>query len=148
MQLDLVRDQLVAFDTSPLIYYIEEKEPFVGIVTPFFDAIGSGQFGTITSIVTLEEVLVRPFREGRRDLVERYRNILLSSAGLQIWPVNRQIAEEAAQIRANYPRIRTPDALQMATAIVTGAHYLLTNDKALPNLPNLQMLVVDDLEQA
>ena len=147
MQLDLLRGRLVAFDTAPLIYYIEEKEPFHGIVAPFFDAIGSDIFQSLTSIITLEEVLVVPFRDGRLDLVEGYRNVLLNAAGLQIWNVGQQIAEEAAHIRATYRRIRTPDALQMATAVVAGADYFLTNDKALPDLPNLEMVVVDDLAQ-
>ena len=147
MQLEPFYDRLVAFDTAPLIYYIEEKEPFAGIVTPFFDTLGSGRFQTITSVVTLEEVLVVPFRQGRLGLAESYRQILLNSAGLHVLNVTPQIAEEAAQIRATYRRIRTPDALQMATAVVAGAHYFLTNDKALPNLPNLQTLVLDDLAQ-
>ena len=147
MQLDLLRGRLVAFDTAPLIYYIEEKEPFHGIVAPFFDAIGSDTFQSLTSIITLEEVLVVPFRDGRLDLVEGYRNVLLNAAGLQIWNVGQQIAEEAAHIRATYRSIRTPDALQMATAVVAGADYFLTNDKALPDLPNLEMVVVDDLAQ-
>ena len=147
MQLDLLRGRLVAFDTAPLIYYIEEKEPFHGIVAPFFDAIGSDTFQSLTSIITLEEVLVVPFRDGRLDLVEGYRNVLLNAAGLQIWNVGQQIAEEAAHIRATYRRIRTPDALQMATAVVAGADYFLTNDKALPDLPNLEMVAVDDLAQ-
>ena len=65
-----------------------------------------------------------------------------------MYSITPQIAEEAAQIRATYRRIRTPDALQIATAVVAGAHYFVTNDKALPDLPGLQMLVVDDLARA
>jgi len=148
MQLEPLHGRLIAFDTAPLIYYIEEKDPYVEIVAPFFDSIGSGYFQTTTSIITLEEVLVVPFREGRLGLVESYRHILLSSADLQVWNVTPQIAVEAAQIRATYRRIRTPDALQMATAVVAGADYFLTNDKALPDLPSLQMIVMDDLAHA
>ena len=61
--------------------------------------------------------------------------------------ITQQIAEEAALIRATYRRIRMPDALQMATALVVGARYFLTNDKALPDVPNLHMLVLDNLAQ-
>ena len=62
-------------------------------------------------------------------------------------PVDQEIAEEAARIRAVRGRIRTTDAIQMATATVGGASYFLTNDTSLPDLPNLQMLVVDNLAQ-
>lgn|GEM_PF-3438164 len=40
--------------------------------------------------------------------------------------------------------LRTPDAVQMATAMYAGASYLLTNDARLPDLPNLKRLVLDD----
>ena len=80
--------------------------------------------------------------------MEGYRHILVGSAGLQFWNVSPQIAEEAAQIRATYRRIRTPDALQMSTAVVAGADYFLTNDKALPDLPGLEVLVMDDQAHA
>ena len=131
--------------TTHLLY--RRKRALSRYSCPFFDAIGSDIFQSLTSIITLEEVLVVPFRDGRLDLVEGYRNVLLNAAGLQIWNVGQQIAEEAAHIRATYRRIRTPDALQMATAVVAGADYFLTNDKALPDLPNLEMVVVDDLAQ-
>jgi len=93
----------------------------------------------------LSEVLVVPLRSGRSDLAERYRRLLSPVGGIEVNSITPQIAEEAAQIRSTYRRIRTPDALQMATAVVAGADYFLTNDRALPALPNLQVLVVDDL---
>jgi len=45
------------------------------------------------------------------------------------------------------PNIRTPDSIQMATAIKTGASFFLTNDVRLPSLPNLKTLVLDDLKK-
>ena len=116
-------------------------------LAPFFNAIGSGQFRVITSLITLSEVLVIPLRTSNNALTDRYRAILSPDAGVTAHKVTREIAEEAARIRAAHGRIRTPDAIQMATATVGGASYFLTNDTALPNLPNLQMLVVDNLAQ-
>jgi hypothetical protein len=41
--------------------------------------------------------------------------------------------------------IRTPDAIQMATAMHEGASFLLTNDRRLPSTSALEVLVLDDL---
>jgi predicted nucleic acid-binding protein len=66
----------------------------------FFEAVDRGRIRVATSVVTLTEVLVRPLREGRRDLVLRYGEILLSSGNFDTIPVSAEIAEHAAQIRA------------------------------------------------
>ena len=60
---------------------------------------------------------------------------------------SRILPKEAARIRAAHISLRTPDAIHLATAITSGARYFLTNDKGLPALPNLQMLLVDNLVQ-
>lgn len=54
------------------------------------------------------------------------------------------IAETAAQLRASY-NLRSPDSIQMATAIGEGASFFLTNDARLPSLPGLRVLVLDNL---
>ncbi|MEA5496457.1 PIN domain nuclease [Limnoraphis robusta Tam1] len=40
---------------------------------------------------------------------------------------------------------RSPDAIQMATAICEGASFFLTNDARLPSLPELTVLVLENL---
>ena len=58
----------------------------------------------------------------------------------------QEIAEEAARLRAAH-KIRTPDSIQLATAINGGASFFLTNDDRLPELPGLTMLVMDELKR-
>jgi predicted nucleic acid-binding protein len=54
------------------------------------------------------------------------------------------IAQEAARLRATY-NLRTPDAIQLATAIHAGATTFLTNDERLAVVPDLNILVLDAL---
>ncbi len=98
----------------------------------------------VTSIVTLLEVLVHPFRYGNTMLAREYREILLNAKHIATIPLLYEITEEAARLRDEY-NIRTPDAIQMATAIREGASFFLTNDGNLPSLPELQVLVLDEL---
>ncbi|MCC8109479.1 MAG: PIN domain-containing protein [Planctomycetes bacterium] len=55
-----------------------------------------------------------------------------------------EIAESAAYFRASY-KLRTPDAIQVATAIAMKAEYFLTNDFALADIPHLTILVMEKL---
>jgi len=135
----------VGFDTMPLIYYIEENRNYLEVVDPFFEAIDRGEFKVVTSIITLLEVLVHPVRNGDVILAQRYRDLLFDTEGLSTMILDRTIAEEAARLRASH-HIRTPDSIQMATAISEGASFFLTNDLLLPSLPNLKTLVLEHLK--
>jgi predicted nucleic acid-binding protein len=144
--LDLLQGSVVGFDTMPLIYYIEENSNYSNVVDPFFEAIERSEFRVVTSIVTLLKVLVHPIRNGDAILAQEYRDLLFNTEDLSTMEVDQGIAEEAARLRASY-NIRTPDSIQMATAISVGASFFLTNDTRLPSLPNLKTLVLDELKK-
>ena len=64
---------------------------------------------------------------------------MLKGRNFTIVPVNIQIAERAAHLR-------TPDALQVATALDAGCDALLTNDLGLKRVAEMRVLVLDELE--
>jgi len=97
-------------------------------------------------MLTLMEVLVKPFREQNEPLAQEYRDLLLHSRGLSAIAVSGEVLEEAARLRAVYTRLRPPDAIQLATAKQGGAGFFLTNDRRLPALPELPTLILDDLQ--
>ena len=79
-------------------------------------------------------------------MAEEYRNILLQSPALNAIPLDEGIAEEAAGLRACY-NLRTPDAIQVATAIRSGASWFVTNDAGLANLSEISVLVLKQLPE-
>lgn len=135
---------IVGLDTAPLIYFIEQNPTYLEMMRLFFRILNQGDFLVITSVVTIPEVLVYPLRQGNITLAQQYRDILFNSQGLTTIEVVPNIAETAAQLRADY-NLKTPDAIQMATAINEGASFFLTNDGRLPSLPGLSVLVLDQL---
>lgn len=139
-----LQGQVVGLDTAPLIYFIEENPTYLEMTDAFFEAMVRGEFRVVTSVITLLEVLVYPLRRGNTILAQQYRDILFNEEGLTTIEVSVVIAEEAAQLRATY-NLRTPDAIQMATAIDQGASFFLTNDARLPSLPRLAVLVLEEL---
>jgi predicted nucleic acid-binding protein len=139
-----LQGQIVGLDTAPLIYFIEENPNYLDVTDAFFQAMFDGEFSVITSVLTITEVLVYPLRQGNPALAQQYREILFNSQDLTAIEVFPDIAENAAQLRADY-NLRTPDAIQMATAIGAGASFFLTNDARLPSLPALSVLVLDTL---
>ena len=142
-----LRGQIVGLDTAPLIYFVEENPAYLEIVDAFFEALARGEFRVVTSIVTLVEVLVYPLRAGNTELAQQYRDILFNQENLVTVLVSPEIAELASQLRAVH-NLRTPDAIQIATAIQEEASFFFTNDGRLSPLPNLDILVLDELRNA
>ncbi len=142
---DSLRGSIVALDTAPLIYFTEENPDYIQVVDPFFEALRRGEFTIVTSTITLLETLVDPLRRRDTKIANVYRNFLFGTRGVKTVPTDRDIAEEAARLRSIYP-LRTPDSIQMATAIQMNATYFLTNDKAFPSLSTLKVLKLEKLK--
>jgi hypothetical protein len=77
-------------------------------------------------------------------LEAEYCTLLLGTAGIVPLPLDAVIARGAAELRARYA-LRTPDAVQVATAISVGCQAFLTNDRGLQRVNELRVLVLDDL---
>ena len=142
--LEELRGAVVGLDTAPLIYFIEENPAYLPLVRPFFEAVDRGELRVVTSVLTLTEVLVHPMRRGDHDLADQYRRILLHANQITTVQVSEGVAEEAGRLRARH-NLRTPDAIQLATAIRSGASSFLTNDGRLPKLAPLNILVLKEL---
>jgi predicted nucleic acid-binding protein len=142
--LNQLQGQMVGLDTAPLIYFIEQNPRHINKVRAFFVGMERGDLEVVTSTITLSEVLVHPLSQGQTALASQYRDILLNQKHLTILPVSSAIAEQAAQLRADY-KIKTPDAIQIATTLQAGAKTFLTNDHRLSVVQTLKILVLDNI---
>lgn len=133
----------VCIDSAPLIYFMERHPRFYEQARSFFGAADRNEFILLTSVVTVPEVLVHPLRCGQTALIQAYRQLFTDY--LPVVPVNSIIAETAAQLRAEH-NLRTPDALQIATAIIRKAPFFLTNDKQLSRITQLEVLVLSEMD--
>lgn len=139
---DLPEGAQVAVDTAPFIYFIERGTPFDGVAADLFlGCFGSGRNSARTSVVTLAEVLVRPMRDGRNDLIDEYSSLLQESDELTLLPITAGDAIAASELRARYG-LRLPDALQLAVAIQGGTRYFVTNDSNLKRVREIQVIVL------
>ncbi|MBU1262805.1 PIN domain-containing protein [bacterium] len=133
----------VCIDTAPIIYFIEKDNTYISIIRSLFGEIASGNIESITSTITLLEVLVHPFRNNNQTLIREYRDILLYSENLTAYEISHEVSELSAKLRAKY-FIKTPDAIQIAVGILYGADVFLTNDTDLKKVSEIKVLVIDD----
>ena len=134
----------VFLDTAPLIYYIEGGSKFQKVLDNLFGLNSRAKFTFVTSTVSLLEVLVKPLRDGRNDIAQQYRDILTKAMWNEMHDLTSDVAEVAAKFRANY-NLRTPDAIQIASALSTKSNYFLTNDAKLKQVTDINVVTLDEL---
>ena len=138
-------DKLVFVDTMPFIYHIEEHPVYVETVEAFFiGALRDKNYRLMTSVLTLGEVLVQPYRKGDEALVAEYEEIICGTDGLLVVPIDQITSRKAARLRADHS-LKMADALQLASALVNGADYFLTNDKGIAKTGLPQIVLIDNL---
>ncbi len=134
----------LALDSAPIIYFVEAHPRYDALVTAIFENIAAGKIEAITSTLTLTEVLALPMEKQQFDLCQTYKKLLTSAEHFTLVNIGNEIAEHAASLRAHY-RLRTPDALQVATAIASDCQAFLTNDKNLSRITDIQVIVLETL---
>lgn len=132
-------------DTMPFIYFVEQNPAYFKKVRMVLTQITNGNIEGVSSVNTLTEVLTLPIRLGRTDLEQAYRQILLQGKNFRLISINETIASRAVHLRAQY-NLKTPDALQIATAVEAGCEAFLTNDLTIKRVQEVKVLVLDELE--
>jgi len=61
----------------------------------------------------------------------------------RLLPISRPILERALKLRATH-RVRTPDAIHAATALIAGCTLFATNDPVFRRVSGLQAVILDD----
>jgi predicted nucleic acid-binding protein len=140
----LARVSRLGVDTAPLVYYVEDHPAYADRVEAVFRRAASNGIYLCSTVVTLTEVLVVPKRAGRADLETAYRDLLLNNDNFALLSVDVAVAERAADLRARYS-LKTPDAIQVATALENGCQAFLTNDAGLRRVADIRTLVLGEL---
>jgi len=145
----IVRDALIGItrlglDTAPIIYFVEASPQYHAHCSPFFDQIDNQAIEAFTSVILLTETLVHPLRNSDVYRLSAFRSLLLATQGISTVSLTITVAERAAQLRAVY-NLRTPDTIQVATALAIGCDAFLTNDINLKRVTELRVIVVGEL---
>jgi len=90
----------------------------------------------------MTELLVPSYRDRDEQRVDAFYGLLSTYPNLQWIAPDLETADLAAKLRAVH-RLRTPDALQAATAIRAQATGFVTNDPVFTRIEELDTAVLD-----
>ena len=123
----------IYLDTCIIIYFVENNPLYSSKIENLMKSLSNVEF--CFSSMTILETLVIPLRNKDLQLQKTYRLFFDSQKFLSI---ENQIYEKAAQLRADFSSLKTPDALHLATALHHNCDEFWTNDDRLDKIaPNL-----------
>ena len=135
---------VLCIDANIVIYTVEKHPRYSSVLRPLWSSVAAGQVSIVVSELVLLETLVGPYRAGLKQLANDYETFF-TLQGIELIPISSSVLREAAAIRANVPRLRSPDAIHAATAILHSSGNLLTNDRGFRNFAQLNVLLPDEL---
>lgn len=134
----------IGLDTSVFIYHLESHPNYLPLTQELLEGIEQGKWRAVTSVITLMEISVVPFKIKREDIAGKYEALFVNFPNLLILDINRTITRQAARLRATH-QLRPPDALQIAACLSAGAKIFVTNDNRLTQIcPLMEVVILDD----
>src|SRR5437660_827264 len=117
----------IYLDACLVIYFVEKHPTYYNVVKGLFDSLSVNDTLCFSPLVRLE-CLVIPLRENDTGLKIHYESFFKTQEMLEITAGR---FDEAAQLRAEFNSLKTPDALHIATALRHNCDELWTNDNRL-----------------
>lgn len=119
----------VYWDTQLFIYWLEDHPVHASrleLVRQRMEARGDL---LCTSVYTLSEILVAPYRRGGAELAASIRE-RLRPPGVELLPFTEAVADRCAQL-CGQQGVAAADAIHLATAAVAGVDLFLTHSQGL-----------------
>jgi predicted nucleic acid-binding protein len=119
---------LVAIDANVIVFALTGQPKLRSLARSWLSALEAHHALLVTSALSRLECFVRPHR-----LARSLEQALFTSffEGIVEVPIEEEILDLAAKIRAQGRSFRTPDAIHLASAQVVQADLFLTGDRRL-----------------
>lgn len=139
----------LTLDSSCLVSYLNDSEITSAASRSIVDGlVATGRCDAVVSTVSVAEILHLPIRSGR-EAIRLVTSLLDSLEDLQVRNADFLVAAEAARIRAE-TGIPLPDAMVIATAVLTSSQVLVTNDRRMAAasrkaVPELRVVILSEV---
>lgn len=122
----------VYFDACVAIYLVEQNQIFAPLIrTRLTEQAQTNEVVIQISDLTEMECLVMPLRMRNQPLLDKFHRWF---GEVDVLPIGRDVFRWAAQLRADFTGLKTPDAVHLAIAMHYGSDEFWTNDNRLTHI--------------
>jgi predicted nucleic acid-binding protein len=139
-----IKGKRIYVDTNILIYLFEGFEEYRHLIQEIADCVDNDEIILLTGEITIAELMVMPFRKNDSKLISLYTTALNDKDFIHLVPTTQTIYLKTAYLRATFSSMKTPDAIQVASAIEGEADIFITNDKGIKTPKEVEKIVLKD----
>ena len=139
----LLQAKKVGLDSMVFLYHFADHPQYASYTEIVFQLMEEGKLSAVTSTITVSELFVRAEEKNDQMTILAYEQFLKTLPHLEILPVDWYLARLAAKLRANYPLLRLPDALQLSAPLLRGYPVFITNDKKMKKVKEIEVITFD-----
>lgn len=140
----LFEAKICGLDTMIFIYLLEKNPRYFSLVEEIFKLIEKRKISAVTSIITPIEIISSPLLSSYPEKIKLYLEFFSNMGNLLVEDLTKDLIEETARLRRRF-LLRTPDAIQLATAIRSGAKIFLTNDEIFKKTEEIKIFILDEI---
>lgn len=127
-------------DSNAVIYAVEGEPAFRKPVLDWIRHIEDLGGSLVTSRLSRLECRSKPLRDGDDHLLASYEQVFESGA-LGLLEIDADVVERATLLRAQH-RFRTPDAIHVASAILSKVDAVLSGDSELARCTDVRVVLL------
>lgn len=136
----LRRHTKIGFDSNVLIVLVEPNIEYGKIVRAIFESLDILNKEIWTSVLTIPEVLIKPMRDRKSEIVVQYEKVLYNSP-FSFAEVRLATSRTATLLGAHY-NLASHDALILASLMEAGITGFITADKDFKGVQEVEVLLV------
>ncbi len=139
-----IEAKVVGVDTMLFIYLFENNKKYFLIVKELFYLLEKEKITVVTSIISPIEIISTPSIEEYPEKQRLYLSFFKKMKNLRIKEIDWELVEKVGYFRRKY-NLRTPDAIQLTTAIESQAKIFMTNDIKFKKVTEIPVLILDEV---
>jgi predicted nucleic acid-binding protein len=141
---DLDKKHGVVIDTMVFIYLFEDHNDYAERCEHIIGRMSEGLFTGVVTPITAAEILVKPLKQEHFAIADRYRDAIKNLPNVILPEINIEIAFMAGSLKAKYA-MPIPDMFQAAMALYFPAQALITNDRAMQRIKEIDVFLLDKM---
>jgi uncharacterized protein len=129
----------IYLDSVVVIYLVEQPAGFGQAAEARVNSFAP--FDLVSSDLVRMEAVILPRRNGDAALLADF-DAYFATQVAEFVPLDWPVFDRAATLRASYTKVKTPDAIHLAAAILSGCDLFLTNDPDLMVVPDIRVELI------
>ena len=143
--MDRVENSRILFlDEKPIRRLLEFRSEFYPVMLRVLDIVYARGIQMVASPISLADISRRAYEKGEPVLAREYKEFFTKSSQFILREVDAEIALVSAKFRSER-LLGFEDSLQLATAYVSGADLVLSENASLKDLGDMNVVLLSEL---